>query len=136
MSLYGMMFGANPEAAALLATLGLTKDDVGRFRDCHVADGKIAVYTRNGGGNRQCYSDEPSANSAGCGCTGCVMTHRIPKLSFYSHDQDDEFDSTYATVYFNFPPEYADGLRAIDSGEKWDPDARWQALFDSLGAKP
>lgn len=46
MSLYNMMFGSNPAADVILATLGLTKADTGRFRDCFIADGEIAVYTR------------------------------------------------------------------------------------------
>ena len=32
MSLYNLMFGQNPKSAAILATLGLTQSDVGRFR--------------------------------------------------------------------------------------------------------
>ena len=53
MSMYGLVFGTNPQADAILATLGLRRADCGRFRDCFVADGRIAVYTRNGGGNRR-----------------------------------------------------------------------------------
>jgi len=52
MSLYSLVFGENLAGEAILATLGLTTGDVGRYRDCFVTEGKIAVYTRNGGGNR------------------------------------------------------------------------------------
>jgi len=137
MGLYNLVFGRNSDGPALLAMLGLTETDVGRFRDAFVAEGKIVIYTRNGGGNREHYSwgDEPVEEGPECGCTGCVMTYRIPKLKYYSHDRDDEFDCTYASVFFDFPPEYAEGLRAIDSGEPWDPDARWRALIESIQKK-
>lgn len=55
MSLYNMVCGQNGAAGAILATLGLTTSDVGRFRDCFISEGEIAVYTRNGGGNRECW---------------------------------------------------------------------------------
>lgn len=55
MGLYNLVFGVNPMADIILATLGLTREDVGRFRDAFVADGKIAIYTRNGGANRECW---------------------------------------------------------------------------------
>ncbi len=127
-----MLFGSNPAADVLLATLGLTRNDVGRFRDCYVADGKIAIYTRNGGGNRKCWDEDGSEE---CDCTGCFMTYRVHKLPYYSHDEDDDFDSTYATIYFDFPDAYADALRALDSGEKWNPDQRWHDLITSLKSR-
>ena len=49
-----MLFGMNPLSSVILATLGLRTADVGRFRDCFICNGEIAVYTRNGGGNRHC----------------------------------------------------------------------------------
>jgi hypothetical protein len=115
--LYNMVFGMNPLADVILATLGLKRSDVGRFRDCYVAEGQIAVYTRNGGGNREEYQDVIDA---------------LAQHPCYVRDADDEFDSTYATIYFRFPEEYAEGLSKIDIGEKWDPDARWQALLSAL----
>lgn len=119
MSLYSLAFGQNPIADVLLGVLGLKRDDVGRFRDAFVSGGEIAIYTRNGGGNRDEYQ------------------HVFDTLSghqCYLRDEDDEFDCTYATIYFRFPEEFAEGLRAIDSGEKFDPDARWAKLLDSLRA--
>lgn len=135
MGMYNIAFGQNPISKVLLAALGLEPADVGRFRDAFVADGKIVVYTRNGGGNREHYGsgDPPALEGENCDCTGCVMTYRIPRLSHYSHDLDDGFDNTYATIYFDFPPECAETLAKLDAGEPWNPDARWRALFDSLG---
>ena len=194
--MYNLLFGQNRNSEIILATIGRTRDDFHRFRDCFVADGKIAVYTRNGGGNRDCWHEDApeygmpeckhhtivkpvhetvelpeeeakakgyrllnvwvgssnrmaetgrivdqtyyvceSPGTADCHCTGCFMTFHIHNLPFYSHDLDDEFDSTYATIYFNFPPAYADGLHAIDSGKPFDPDERWHKLFEALKTK-
>lgn len=66
---------------------------IGRFRDVHLEDdGKVvAVYTRNGGGNR--------------GWLWWVweLLQRHPQ---YLGDKDDEFDSTYATIRFRTPDEF------------------------------
>ena len=194
MSLYNMLFGSNPLSTVLLGTLGLTKQDVGRFRDCFISDGKIAVYTRNGGGNRECFCKYDSKlgsincrhhvvqeivdetifvpldevdnypikwniymgskrqvgtgkkvprdyyvcekpSSIECGCFGCVITYRLPEHPRYLYDEDDDFDCTYATIYFSFPEEYRAGLEALDSGEKFDPDQRWKDMIDRIGGK-
>lgn len=144
--LYGALFGENPRADVLLATLGLTRADVGRFRDCFISEGKIAVYTRNGGGNRDHWErfiktpgsgpvaleENEQEEGPDCDCPGCIITYRLPKHPHYSHDRDDEFDSTYSTIYFNFPPEYAEDLGRLDTGEKFDPSKRWQDMLASL----
>jgi hypothetical protein len=116
MNMYNLLHGRNPLAELILSTLGLTANDVGRFRDCFVADGEIAVYTRNGGGNRQDYQHVFDA----------LATH-----SCYLRDTDDDFDSTYATVYFKFPDRYAEFLAAIDTG-KFDPSQRWLDYFEKM----
>ena len=139
--LYNILFGQNPQAEVILATLGLTKEDMGRFRDCFVAHGEIAVYTRNGGNNRHCvqdyenggWPDGPAETDCGqTGCYGCIISHRLPQHPCYLRDSDDDFDTTYATVYFRFPEEFAEGLQALDQGQPFDPDARWQQLFAAL----
>ena len=128
--MYGMLFGQNTKAEFILATLGLTKDDVGRFRDCFVSGGEIAVYTRNGGGNRECW-DWMSDDSA-CGeCVGCTMTQEIPKHPNYLCDVDDDFDSTYATIYYSIPEQFKAELAAMDAGT-FDPDQRWHDRIEAL----
>jgi hypothetical protein len=106
MSLYNALFGKNPASGVLLAILGLNESDVGRFRDAYVTeeDGQpvIAIYTRNGGGNRDHYDDEVE-EGPGCRCTGCTITYVLPAMPGYVRDEDDDFDSTYATVYFRPP---------------------------------
>ena len=90
--MYNMLFGMNPMSEIFLATLGLSKADTGRFRDCYVEkDGneyKIAVYTRNGGGNRDYCMPDFSGHPN------------------FLYDRDDDFDGTYATIYFSIPDKY------------------------------
>ena len=129
-----MLFGENLASDVLLATLGLTRADVGRFRDVHIADGKIAIYTRNGGGNREHYdySDDDVEEGEKCDCTGCTITYKIPQHPNYLYDKDDDFDCTYATVYYSYPEEYAEGLKALESQVEWDPDQRWKDMLEKI----
>lgn len=133
MSLYAMIHGRNPAAPLILATLDLTTDDVGRFRDAFVSEGRIAVYTRNGGGNRECWND----NTCNETCAGCIIEKVLPRHPNYLYDEDDDFDCTYATVYFSFPERHRDLLEALDTGE-FDPSARWLEALDALrdGKRP
>lgn len=117
MSLYNMVFGQNQASGAILATLGLTKDDVGRFRDCFVADGEICIYTRNGGGNREEYQ-------------GTIDT--LAQHPCYLRDADDDYDCTYCTIYFRFPDEFAEELKKLDSGEPFDPSKQWQDAIEAI----
>lgn len=117
LGLYNMVFGQNPASDAILATLGLTRNDVGRFRDCFISDGEIAVYTRNGGGNREAYQD---------------ALEQLSQHPCYLRDEDDDFDCTYCTVYFRFPDEFAEDLRRLDTGEKFEPSKRWLDAIEAL----
>jgi hypothetical protein len=76
----------NPDADSILTTINLTKGDVERFRDCYLEGDKICVYTRTGGGNRDDYPNE-----------------KLTSHPNYLYDEDDDFDSTYASYYFKFP---------------------------------
>lgn len=116
MSFYNAVFGENALADAILATLGLTRGDVGRFRDCFVHNGEIAVYTRNGGGNREAYQ-------------GTI--NKLSEHPCYVRDEDDDFDETYATIYFRFPEEFAEELKKLDTNEPFDPSQRW---LDAIAA--
>ena len=116
MSLYNMLFGQNPMTDFILATLGLTTDDCGRFRNVFVANGEIAVYTRHGGGNREWYQyvfDE-------------LATHPL-----YKRDEDDDFDCTYATIYFSLPEQWKDELTKMESGT-FHPSEEWRKKIASI----
>ena len=88
MSMYNLLFGENASADDLLKALGLTRDDVPRYRDCYIQDGHIVVLTRTGGGNRDDYEFE---NLQMTGVPG------------YLYDHDAEFDYTYAEFHYEIP---------------------------------
>lgn len=92
MSLYNMINGVNPATFFILPLLGEKHpDDYPRFRDCFVTeDNEIAVYTRVGGGNR----------NEGFG------EEELQSHPNFLRDEDDDFDSTYATYYFSVPEEW------------------------------
>jgi len=75
--------------------------------------------------------EEPG--SIECGCFGCAITYHLPEHPRYLYDEDDDYDCTYATIYFSFPEKYKEVLEALDSGEKFDPDQRWKDMIDSIG---
>ena len=114
MSFYNMLFGVNPDSDKLLSLLGKSREDFGRFRDVYVDDEFIVVHTRNGGGNREDYFPD------------WVEDH-----PWYSHDVDDDYDCTYANIYFKVPE---DKLRTyvalLDQGR--DPADAWDSLLTKL----
>jgi hypothetical protein len=147
MSLYDLAVAdghQHERGAALLAILG--NPVVARFRDAWVekgADGPvIAVYTRQGGGNRECYCSEaydpaqrqdqrPIAEQhvpSNCyaACNEALAAHPL-----YARDRDDDFDSTYATFYFRVPDEYREALEALQR-EPVDTDERWQQAIAAI----
>jgi hypothetical protein len=119
--LYTAVFGVHPAAGSVLKCLGLELEQFGRFRDAHVANGEIAIYTRCGGPNRAAFG---------------FVFDQVRAHPLYLRDVDDKFDPTYATIYFRIPPEHAEFLRSIDIGKPWDPDARWKEKVAELEALP
>lgn len=133
--MYNLCFGVNRMAPLLLKVLGINQDDgrwpAGRFRDIYLnEDGtRILLYTRNGGGNRDCFEE----GDDDCRCTGCVITRILPQHPHYVRDYDDDFDCTYATIEFRVPPEYEAEMRALATG-KSPPSVgeKFQALVEVL----
>ena len=125
MSLYNLIHGVNPLAGALLAALGLKPDAVPRFRDCFWTGEHIAIYTRTGGGNREYYDEPNDDNKEG------PWNSTIRAIPGFSHDEDDDFDSTYATFYITPSPQLKTALSAIQATDA-TPEQRWQAFFDKL----
>lgn len=117
MSLYNMIFGMNPDSDKLLSLLDATKEDFGRFRNIYMEDGYIVVHTRCGGGNREDYF--PS----------WVEDH-----PWYSHDEDGDFDNTYADIYFKIPENHKDFLAIRNYEEGVNPSKQWEELFATLEA--
>lgn len=116
MSLYNMIFGSNPDANKLLELLGKTQADFGRYRDVYVEDGYIVVHTRNGGGNRESYEE---------------VFEEMSQHEWYSHDEDDDFDCTYANIYFKIPEDKLQSfVGLLDQGH--NPAEGWDALFKMM----
>lgn len=118
MSLYNLVFGMNPDADKILQFLGKTREDFGRFRNVYLEDGYIVVHTRNGGGNREDYE---------------YVFDEMSEHPWYSHDEDDDFDCTYANIYFKVPDNAESTmflLQGVDAGG--NPKAQWEDLFKAL----
>lgn len=119
----------------LLEVLG--NPDPGRFRDAWVevdpegGNPIIAIYTRNGGGNRECWCDDGDHEQYGP-CTA-LKGEALTAHPLYIRDVDDDFDATYATYYFRAPEEYAEMLRDV-AQEHVDTSQRWLDLIAALGA--
>lgn len=119
MSLYNLLFGVNSLAPILLKHLGLSEDDIPRFRDCYLDGDQIVIYTRTGGGNRDFYEDEETCRSnypeyfqkkedAPKG----PWNADLRKSKYYQSDEDDDFDSTYAYFRFRVPETISAGRKA------------------------
>jgi hypothetical protein len=123
------------KADIVLATLGLTRSDVGRFRGVYIVGNEITIITRNGAGNREHYGDTPAGPD--CLCPGCFMAYRVNKLPYYLYDEDDDDDPTYAYIYFEIPPEHAELIGAIAS-DSFEPSEPWLGMLERLkeGSRP
>jgi hypothetical protein len=117
--MYNMIFGVNPDSDRLLELLGKTREDFGRFRDVYMEDGCIVVHTRNGGGNREDYED---------------VFAEMEDHPWYSHDADDDFDCTYANIYFKLPEDeqVMVVLKGLEGGS--NPSHKWSELLGALEA--
>lgn len=121
MSMYGMVFGKSQDSEVLLKCLGLSQNDFYRFRDCYLSEsGSIAVYTRGGGGNRECWGGDCRVDNH---IPECVISsqEKLRKHPCYLSDADDEFDETYATFYFSVPDaKQIDGIAPeMSRNEAW-----------------
>jgi len=118
--LYNVLFGENGSQKEFLFTvLGKSQGDFGRYRDIYVTETHIVVHTRNGGGNRENYEDVFEEMS----------THPL-----YDYDEDDDFDCTYANIYFKHPTEHIEVLKEMAQGTI-TPGEKWQILLSALEKK-
>ena len=101
MSLYNMVNGFNPACVFIMPMLGRKQNEYPRFRDCFVTDdNNIAIYTRVGGGNRNCgYGEE-----------------ELYEDENFLKTYDDEFDSTYGTYEFKVPDKWKEDFNKIMDG--------------------
>ncbi len=92
MSLYNLLCGYNPACVVILPMLGRKQDEYPRFRDCFVSEDKktIVIYTRVGGGNRNCGFGE----------------EKLYEDPNFVGTYDDDFDRTYGYYEFNVPEKW------------------------------
>ena len=96
-----MINGYNPECVIFLPMLGRESKEYPRFRDCFLTkDNNIAVYTRVGGGNRNCGFGE----------------EKLYEDENFVKTYDDNYDDTYATYEFKVPDKWQDDFEKIVSG--------------------
>lgn len=98
MSLYNAINGFNPACILIMPMLGRKEKEYPRFRDCFVTDeGNIAIYTRVGGGNRNCgYGEENLYDDEN-----------------FLETYDDDFDSTYGIYEFKVPDKWKNDFDKI-----------------------
>lgn len=146
MSFYGMLFGQNPNSKILLSILGITKEQTGRFRDIFIGeDGKtIEVYTRNGGGNRECWCDDAfdeeyyTGNTelpdvckyeGQCSPRANLFMKRHP---LYVRDYDDDFDCTYAYFVFKVPEKHQNLIDLLNGEKEPKVSEKFFSLFKEM----
>ena len=137
MGLYNMLFGVNPAFPILLSSLNLSYHgeklqidgdySPGRFRNIFLeTDGsKVVLYTRNGGGNRDCWdageecetATKPEEHNHGC---VAYINWKLTQHPLYIRDYDDDFDCTYASFEFNLPEILDKVLLHLNHGETLD----------------
>ncbi len=138
MGLYDIVMGDGGQGergAVLLSVLGAPY--VARYRDAWVEKGEdgepvIAVYTRQGGGNRECYCDDDP-----CSCLSPASNAALAAHPAYIRDADDDFDATYATFYFSVPDDAGQDVRdllAAAAGDPVDMSERWRLAIERVGS--
>ena len=103
MSLYNILNGYNPCCLLVMPMLGRKQDEYPRFRDCFISEDeeRIVIFTRVGGGNRNCgYGEEELYNSP-----------------YFVKTYDDDYDPTYGYYEFNVPNEWKDDFKKIVDGK-------------------
>ena len=133
MSLYNMVNGFNLSCMLIMPMLGRKQDEYPRFRDCYVTeDNTIAIYTRVGGGNRNCGFGE----------------EELYKDENFIKTYDDEYDCTYATYEFKVPDRWKEDFDKImndrftevskdyvDYLKEFYPKLNEHGIFDEIFAK-
>ena len=144
MSLYNMLLGSNPASTILLHVLGLSAGQVPRLRNVYQRDGKIIIYTRTGGGNRDFYGSEaicrsnyPDYFDGTSDQPSGPWNGDLQANPYYLEDSDDDFDSTYASFVFRYPESYQKELEALEKEDQTVvPSEAWKLLIETLTKKP
>lgn len=144
MSMYNIFHGANPATFFILPMLGKHPDEYPRFRDCFVerrkftideesglpmmdvkdgggeAEQVICVFTRMGGGNRECWNEDGNDEDYTADDGTCICpAHEAEKLEshpLFLERFDDDFDCTYSTFVFRVPENFKEDFVAVVEG--------------------
>jgi len=113
-----MLFGVNQATPILLKIIGVEFQEIPRFRDCYIDGDKIVIYTRTGGGNRECYADKDENGNIDHSECYHTLNDALAEKPNYIIDYNDDYDSTYA--YFEFKPleQYKEIFEALKTGNK------------------
>ena len=101
--MYNMLMGYNPACLFFMPMLGRKQEEYPRFRDCFISEDRkhIDIYTRVGGGNRNCgYGEE-----------------ELYKDENFVETFDDDYDTTYGTYRFKVPEKWQKDFDYILNGE-------------------
>lgn len=139
MSLYNLMMGVNATGVVYASVVLNQRVDkmFPRFRDVFTEDEDcpldkdqfdILIYTRMGGGNSECWSDDednPYPNAEGiCECPAC-KAKALEKEPYVIGRYNDSFDETYCIFIIKF----TDEQQIISPDEK---QRRLEKLFPEL----
>lgn len=142
MSFYNMIHGFNPLAPMVLAMVGVSQERVPRFRDAYWNGEHLCVHTRTGGGNRDYYESEESCRSnypeyfGGKDDPDGPWNEDLRALPGFVRDEDDDYDSTYATFYFDVPERFGWFREWANDKTAKPPAERWQAAIDHIKSAP
>jgi len=104
--LYNMIHGYNQACVWIMPMLGRHEDEWPRFRDCYIEENAehgylIVIYTRVGGGNRNCGFGE----------------EELYEDPLFVETVDDDYDNTYAEYKFKVPEEWKEDFDKIVNGK-------------------
>jgi len=122
--LYNMVHGYNPACVWILPLLGRHENEYPRFRDCYIEEQKdgeylIVIYTRVGGGNRNCGFGE----------------EELYKDPLFVETVDDDYDNTYAEYKFRVPEKWKDDFNKLIEKKFSETSKEYQELIKSFYPK-
>lgn len=140
--LYKRMFDGTAPTDIVLAAIGLSIDNIPRFRNLTLSKntGHVVIRTRTGGGNRDFYQSEelyrenyPEDFEEGNTAYTGPWNDDLMQNPNYVSNEDDNFDNTYAYFFFQFPAEYASDLKAIaEEQHDYQPSQNWRQLVEKV----
>ena len=118
--LYNILCGYNPACYYILPMLGRKAEDYPRFRDCFISENNtIVVYTRVGGGNRNCGFGEEA----------------LYKDENFLQTWDDEYDNTYGYYEFKVPDKWKKDFDLLNNEQPTEVSDEYKELLKSFYPK-